>query len=102
MKANIEGLFRLEIITRSLIMIMAIILSILGGGLFEGTDASIPATQREALIALYNSTDGDNWTKNNGWQDPPLDVDGFAMPGTENTWHGITCDGGNTTVWRGR
>ncbi len=56
------------------------------------------STERAALIALYNSTDGDNWTNNSGWKTPPLHVDGFALPGTENTWYGITCDPGNTTV----
>ena len=60
--------------------------------------AAIPAAERAALIALYNSTDGDNRTNNSGWKAPPLDVDGFAMPGTENTWFGVTTDAGNTTV----
>jgi hypothetical protein len=59
---------------------------------------SIPPQERAALIALYNSTDGDNWINKSGWKTPPLAGDGFALPGTENTWHGITCDPGNTTV----
>jgi Leucine-rich repeat (LRR) protein len=59
---------------------------------------SIPPQERAALIALYNSTDGDNWFDNSGWKTPPLDEDGFALPGTENSWKGITCDEGNTTV----
>ena len=50
------------------------------------------------MIALYNSTNGDNWNGNSCWKTPPLDVDGFAMPGTENTWYGVYCDAGNTTV----
>ena len=53
---------------------------------------AIPSTERTALIVLYNNTDGDNWTNNSGWKTPPLDADGFAMPGTENTWTGITVD----------
>jgi hypothetical protein len=59
-------------------------------GYLHSAVAAIPAIEREALIALYNSTDGDNWTNNSGWKEPPLDSDGFAMPGTENTWYGIT------------
>ncbi len=51
---------------------------------------AIPASERAALIALYNSTNGDGWKDNSGWKTPPLDTDGFAMPGTENTWHGVT------------
>ena len=60
--------------------------------------AAIPAFERAALIALYNGTDGDNWNNNSGWKTPPLDVDGFALPGTENTWFGVTTDAGNTNV----
>ena len=29
--------------------------------------AQIPQIEREALVALYNSTDGANWTDNTGW-----------------------------------
>jgi len=59
---------------------------------------AIPPQERAALIALYNSTNGDNWTNKSGWKTPPLAGDGFALPGTENSWYGITCDPGNTTV----
>jgi len=52
--------------------------------------AAVPASERAALIALYNATNGDNWSKNDGWKTPPLHSDGFAMPGTENNWYGIT------------
>jgi len=60
--------------------------------------AAIPPSERAALIALYNSTNGDSWGWKNGWKTPPLDTDGFAMPGTENTWWGIKTDGENSTV----
>lgn len=59
---------------------------------------AIASIERAALIALYNSTNGDNWKSNNGWKTPPLDSDGFAMPGTENSWYGITVT--NDTVTR--
>jgi len=58
----------------------------------------IPPTEREALINLYESTDGDHWTNNSGWKAPPLHTDGFAMPGTESIWTGITYDANNKTV----
>ncbi len=51
--------------------------------------SAIPSSERAALIDLDNSTNGDSWTNNNGWKTPPLDVDGFAMSGTKNTWFGI-------------
>jgi Leucine-rich repeat (LRR) protein len=53
-------------------------------------NAAIPAQERAALIAFYNSTNGDNWNKNSGWKTAPLHSDGFAMPGTEHTWEGIS------------
>ena len=54
--------------------------------------------QRTALIALYHSTNGQNWTHNTGWKDAPLHSDGFAMPGTECGWYGITCDESDTRI----
>jgi Leucine-rich repeat (LRR) protein len=53
---------------------------------------AIPAKERAALIALYNSTNGDNWTDNSGWKTPPLHTDGFAKPGTEGSWRGVIVD----------
>jgi hypothetical protein len=50
----------------------------------------IPAKERSALIALYNSTNGDNWVNNEGWKMSPLHTDGFSLPGTEGNWKGIT------------
>ncbi|MGM0633306.1 MAG: leucine-rich repeat domain-containing protein [Pseudomonadota bacterium] len=41
--------------------------------------------ERDALIALYDATDGDNWTNNDGW---------LGEPGTECGWRGISCDTG--------
>ncbi len=58
----------------------------------------ISSTQRQALIAFYNSTNGDGWTYKTGWKNSPLYPDGFAMPGTEGTWYGVTASGGNITA----
>ena len=58
----------------------------------------IPGTERQALIALYDSTNGDSWTNNTGWRTPPLHSDGFAVPGSENTWFGVMIDGGASVV----
>ncbi len=52
--------------------------------------ADIPSSERAALIAFYNATGGDAWTDNSGWKTPPLHSDGFALPGTEGTWKGVT------------
>ena len=65
----------------------------LTGGLVRQVHADIPASERAALIAFYNSTSGDNWTDKSGWKEPPLHGDGFAMPGTECSWYGVQCTG---------
>jgi hypothetical protein len=43
--------------------------------------AQIPSAERNALIALYNSTDGDNWTNKHGW----------LVDSNECDWHGVFC-----------
>ena len=54
-------------------------------------EAQISSIERDALIALYNSTDGANWANNTNW---------LGAPGTEGTWYGVTLDaGGNYVVW---
>jgi Leucine-rich repeat (LRR) protein len=61
---------------------------------------AIPSSEREALIALFNSTGGDSWTNQTGWKTLPLHTDGFAMPGTEGSWEGITVSGDRVTmIW---
>ena len=46
--------------------------------------AAIPQSEREALISLYNATNGDDWTNSDSWT---------GAPGTECDWHGVTCRG---------
>ncbi len=46
--------------------------------------AQIPTAERDALIALYNSTDGDNWLDKTNW---------LGAVGTECSWFGVVCDG---------
>ena len=46
------------------------------------SQAAIPAIERDALVALYNATGGDNWTDNTNW---------LGAEGTECTWFGVTC-----------
>ena len=72
--------------------------------IFDASDAvfsivqAIPTSERQALIAFYNATTGDSWSDNRGWKTPPLAPDGFAMPGTEETWAGVMVDVANSTV----
>jgi Leucine-rich repeat (LRR) protein len=53
--------------------------------------AAIPASERAALIAIYNSTNGAGWSRRANWRNAE-DTD-FAPPGTECTWYGVLCDG---------
>ncbi|HUP59547.1 MAG TPA: fibronectin type III domain-containing protein [Thermoanaerobaculia bacterium] len=48
-----------------------------------GAHAAIPQTQRAALQAIYQSTNGDAWTNKTNWN---------GAADTECTWHGVTCD----------
>jgi len=51
---------------------------------------AVPAVEREALIALYESTSGPEWTFQTDWRNPE-DTD-FNSVGTECAWIGIICD----------
>ena len=51
--------------------------------------AAIPPSEREALIALYDSTNGDGWNNNDGWKGPS---------GTECTWYGVRCNDARDSV----
>jgi len=48
--------------------------------------AQIPPVERTALIALYNSTDGSNWSNNSNW---------LGAVDTECTWYGVSCGVGH-------
>lgn len=49
----------------------------------SAAQATIPTSERNALIALYLSTEGWNWTNNSGWLGPV---------GTECDWYRVYCD----------
>lgn len=49
------------------------------------TVTEIPQQECEALVSLYNDTNGDNWTQNDGW----------LTTNTPCNWHGVTCGGGS-------
>jgi hypothetical protein len=43
----------------------------------------LPPDEREALVALYNTTGGAQWRNHSGW---------LGASGTECEWYGVTCD----------
>lgn len=52
-------------------------------GAFLTTEVSSNDPEKDALMALYNATDGDNWTDNTNWNsEEPI-----------GNWYGVTTDG---------
>lgn len=51
--------------------------------------AAVPPTQRNALVDLYNASNGPGWTDSSGW---------LVGDPCDDGWFGISCDGGGTTV----
>lgn len=56
---------------------------LVAGDVCDGT--GIPVTECEALVSLYNSTDGDNWVDNSGW----------GVDANPCNWVGVTCSSGS-------
>lgn len=52
-------------------------------GTATSADAAIPRAERQALLALYDATQGDQWTDRAGWRGPA---------GSECAWSGVRCD----------
>lgn len=50
-------------------------------------------SELDALIAIYNTTDGDNWINNNNWDITTTDP---CKPCLDD-WHGIICENGKIT-----
>jgi uncharacterized repeat protein (TIGR01451 family) len=68
----------------------AIVVAVMAELAAVNASAAISTAEREALIALYNSTNGPSWRRGgSSW---------LGAPGTECTWYGVTCDGAGTTV----
>ncbi|MEK8018671.1 MAG: choice-of-anchor D domain-containing protein, partial [Candidatus Parabeggiatoa sp.] len=64
----------------------------MGRGAWAETDCTavteIPQAECEALVALYDSTDGANWTINTDWN----------VTNTPCSWYGVTCSSGGGNV----
>jgi hypothetical protein len=57
--------------------------------LAPAANAAVPATERAALVALYNATAGARWTDRSGW---------MGAAGTECSWYGVECNAASTSV----
>jgi hypothetical protein len=47
----------------------------------------ISAQERQALVALYEATDGNHWKNHDGW---------LGLAGSECTWYGVQCEPSST------
>lgn len=70
----------MKIIISKSILIMTLFLSVC----MYGQDNA----ERNALMAIYNATDGDNWAENENWGDVNIPVD---------EWYGVTVTNGHVT-----
>jgi Leucine Rich Repeat (LRR) protein len=50
---------------------------------FSPADQVVSPQERQALLALYEATDGNHWKDHTGWLGPA---------GTECVWYGVSCD----------
>jgi hypothetical protein len=57
----------------------------------DEASAAIPASERAALIALYDSTNGAAWANRTNW---------LGASGTECTWYGVSCNASEDHVQR--
>jgi len=72
----------------SAFMLIFILLPRLSIGATDCTvQSEIPEVECHALVALYDSTDGDNWTENTDWK----------VTNTPCSWKGVTCSGRHLT-----
>lgn len=74
------------------------LLSVLVVTCVTSISAAIPDTERAALIALYNATDGKNWRFQDGWKEGTLEADGFGPIGSEGNWYGIKVENDHVTA----
>ncbi|MCC6596504.1 MAG: leucine-rich repeat domain-containing protein, partial [Rhodanobacteraceae bacterium] len=58
-------------------------------GLCVPARAAVPAAERQALVNLYNSTNGANWLSDNNW---------LTGDPCEDAWEGIVCNGADQHV----
>ena len=58
------------------------------GSFTSCAEVNIPQTECEALVALYNSTDGANWTDHTDW----------LLTNSPCNWYGVFCSDGRVTA----
>ena len=68
LKGGFDKLLEMKTMAKIGMLLMLVFFLTLSGGIFFQAHAEIPAIERQALIAIYNDTGGNNWTKNDNWK----------------------------------
>ena len=68
------------------VLLLVVLISSLSIGMNQTVSAQVPQQDSLALVALYDGTDGANWTNNTNW-----------LTGPVSTWQGITVSNGRVT-----
>ncbi len=79
-----RNLIRLLLLTMTLILLMALSPHKAKAATNCSSVTEIPAAECQALVALYNSTSGPNWVRQDNW----------LVTTTPCSWYGITCTSG--------
>ncbi|QTA92267.1 IPT/TIG domain-containing protein [Desulfonema magnum] len=82
-------------IRKDLTVLVLVFLLVFGGGVLLNAHAAISSDEREALVEIYNSTGGSNWTNTTQGQDV---WDIVNLSSNCCGWYGITCDVFKTKV----
>jgi hypothetical protein len=83
-------LFRVRRFTwHAALLRLAGLVGVLAVALSSAHVAAIPAAERAALEAIYDSTNGAGWRASTDWK---------GVVGTECTWYGVVCSSGNLNV----
>ena len=69
-----------------MVVLLAIMIFFLFCGMNQNLSAQVAEQDSLALVALYDSTGGTNWTNNTNW-----------LTGPVSTWYGITVSNGRVT-----
>ena len=65
--------------------VVRVVTPVFGGGFFAPSD--VPQSEADALITLYNATNGPSWTNKTNW----------LTSSVVGSWYGITVSGGHVT-----